>query len=84
MENKLCIGFHLENNFGNNYEMESTVGIYTEFGETELSVIGEQLNCFLKQCGYVRSNDYIFMADVTEVELEALADYLEELREDKK
>jgi len=38
---------------------------------------------FLKQCGYVRKNDFIFMEDITEEEYEALAVYLDELRSGK-
>lgn len=45
-----------------------------------IDVIGEQLNVFLKQCGYARKNDYILMKDLTEKEYYKLADYLDELR----
>ena len=54
-----------------------------ELGETDIDFIGDQLNIFLKQCGYARKNDHIFMEDVTEEEWVALADYLEELRRSK-
>ena len=80
MDNKITIGFNLENEFGEKYSQSSSVEVFTDFGETDLSVIGEQLNCFLKQCGYIRRNDHILMQDVTEDELEALEDYLCELR----
>lgn len=82
--NKFTIGFQLENEFGELFTQSSTVEVFRDLGDTDISVIGEQLNCFLKQCGYVRRNDNIFMEDVTDEEYDALADYLEELREDKK
>lgn len=52
--------------------------------KTDLDVIGRQFNIFLNQCGYVRHNDNIFMEDITDEEYEAIADFLEELREGKK
>lgn len=84
MENKLTIGFHLVDEFNNRYSQESSVEVFTDLGETDLDVIGKQLNIFLKQCGYVRYNDNVFMEDITDEEYEALADYLEELREEKR
>ena len=84
MENKLTVGFHLENEFGDKYSQESSVEVFTDLGETDLSVIGEQLNCFLKQCGYPRKHDNILMEDITDEEYDALAGYLDELREEKK
>ena len=83
MDNKLTIGFHLENEFGELYTQSSTVEVFTDLGDTDLSVIGEQLNCFLKQCGYARYNDNIFMEDVTDEEYDALMDYLMEYRGNK-
>lgn len=83
MDNKLTIGFHLENEFGDKFSHESSLEVFTDLGDTDLSVIGEQFNVFLKQCGYVRRNDNIFMEDITDEEYDALADYLEELREEK-
>ena len=83
MANKITIGFNFENEFGDKYSQSSTVEVFVDFGETDLSVIGEQFNCFLKQCGYIRNNDYILMQDVTEDELEALEDYLCELRKEE-
>ena len=80
---KLRIKFELTDKFGNDYINESQVDVYYNHGEREIDVIGEQLNVFLKQCGYVRSNDYIFMEDITEDEYDALASYLSELRSKK-
>lgn len=84
MDNKISIGFQLENELGELYTQGSTVEVFRDIGDTDITVIGEQLNCFLRQCGYARRNDYIFMEDVTDEEYDALADYLEELRGDKK
>lgn len=80
---KFRIKFELTDEFGNDYVNESRVDVCRVCGERELDVIGEQLNVFLKQCGYVRDNDYIFMEDITEEEYEALAVYLDELRSGK-
>lgn len=82
-DKKFRIKFELTDEFGNDYINESRVDVHYDCGERELDVIGEQLNVFLKQCGYVRKNDYIFMEDITEEEYEALAVYLDELRSGK-
>ena len=83
MGNKLTIGFHLVNEGGDKFSSESMLEVFTDLGDTELSVIGDQFNCFLKQCGYVRYNDHILMEDVTAEEHDALVDFLDELREEK-
>lgn len=83
-DNKLTIGSHLVNEFNDRFSQESSVEVFHDLGETELDVIGKQFNIFLKQCGYVRYNDNIFMEDITDEEYEALADFLDELREEKK
>ena len=84
MDNKITIGFRLEDEFGNKYSQESTFEVFTSLGDRDIDMIGGQLNCFLKQCGYIRRNDNIFMEDITDEEYEALADYLMELREERK
>ena len=80
MDNKISIGFQLENEFGELYTQGSTVEVVRSCGETDIDVIGDQLNCFLRQCGYVRHNDNIFMEDVTDEEYDALEEYLAEIR----
>ena len=80
MDDKIRIKFEFTDEYGNNYVSETTTEVYVDMGETHLMVIGEQLNTFLKQCGYARKNDYMFMKDITEEECDALADYLKELR----
>lgn len=79
-ENKLTIGFTLEGTLGEKYYATTTEEVFNSLGETDVDVIGRQLNVFLKQCGYVRKYDNIFMEDVSDEEYDALADYLEELR----
>lgn len=79
-QNKLTIGFNFENEFGDKFSATTTAEVFNDLGETDIDFIGDQLNIFLKQCGYFRKNDHIFMEDVTEEERVALADYLEELR----
>ena len=78
---KIKIGFSFEDEFGNSYEAASKVEVFESLGETELSAIGERLNIFLKQIGFVRKNDNIFMEDLTDDEFEAISDYLHELRD---
>lgn len=80
MENKIRIRFELVDENGNRYCSDSAVEVFRDLGETDLDVIGEQFNVFLKQCGYYRKNDHIFMEDITEEEYDALSDYLNELR----
>ena len=79
-QNKMTIGFILESERGDKFSATTTADVCRHLGDTDIDFIGEQLNAFLKQCGYIRENDYIFMEDVTEEECMALADYLAELR----
>lgn len=80
-DNKITIRFELTDEFKNHYAAESTVEVFESFGETEIDAIGEQLNIFLRQCGYIRKNDCIFMEDITEEEYDALASYLNTMRD---
>lgn len=82
-ENEIRIRFELENGYGSHYVQESKFEVFSDLNETDIDCIGEQLNVFLKQAGYVREHDYILMEDVTEDEREALYDYLQTLREGK-
>lgn len=83
MSSKLTIGFRLEDENGGRYTQNSTFEVFAELGETNLEAIGRQLNCFLKQCGYARKNDLIFMEDITEDEYDELLDCLCDIREDQ-
>lgn len=78
--NKITISFSLDDHFGNKYSSSTTSEIFHELGESEIDFIGEQLNIFLKQCGYYRKNNQIFMKDITEEEWSAIDDYLTDLR----
>lgn len=80
-DNKITIRFELTDEFKNHYAAESTAEVFESFGETKLDMIGDQLNIFLRQCGYIRKNDCIFMEDITEEEYDALTLYLNELRQ---
>lgn len=82
-KNKLTIGFDFENEFGDKFSATTTAQVFNDLGETDIDFIGNQLNIFLKQCGYARKHDNIFMEDVTDEEWAALTDYLEELRRSK-
>lgn len=82
-EDKITIKFEFSNEFGDHYSQESKFEVFSDMGETEIDRIGEQLNVFLKQIGYIRKNDLIFMEDVTPEEFEALSDFLDDYRADK-
>lgn len=82
--NKLTIGFNFENEFGDKFSATTTAQVFNDLGETDIDFIGDQLNIFLKQCGYARKNDHIFMEDLTEEEHDALLDYLYGLRDAEK
>lgn len=79
-QNKLTIGFNFENEFGCKFSATTTREVFHDLGEDDVSFIGDQLNSFLRQCGYYRKNDHIFMEDVTEEEYDALADFLDWFR----
>ncbi|MDO4841719.1 MAG: hypothetical protein Q3982_03470 [Phoenicibacter congonensis] len=81
--NKITIGFHYVSEFGDSYDSSSTLEVFTDLGDTELSVIGEQLNAFLIQIGYFRKNNNIFMEDLDDEEYDAVADFLADYREKK-
>jgi hypothetical protein len=74
---RITIGFKMEHR-ENKYKAESTFELYEG---SILDELGEAFNTFLKQVGYIRKNDFIFMKDVSLEELDALDDYLTELRE---
>lgn len=84
MSHEINIGFSFKDEFGHVYTQGSNVEVFTELGDNDITVIGRQLNCFLKQCGFYRPNDYILMNSVTEDEEEILSDYLNNLRSEDK
>ena len=81
----LTIGFSLESTeVTGHYELKSMVPIFRGFDD-ELSVIGQQLVCFLKQVGYAHmNNDYLYMESITADEYEAIDKFLNGLREKQK
>ncbi len=83
-EERVHIKFEATNSLGDHYAAETDTAIYCYTGDTELSVIGQQLSVFLSQMGYYRPNGYILMEDVTEEEAWELEDYLHELRGEEK
>ena len=83
MSKKITIGFSFENEFGDCYDSSSTLDVLTDMGDTELSVIGEQLNAFLIQIGYLRENGNIFMEDLSDEEYDAVSDFLAGYRNKK-
>lgn len=80
MGDKIRIRFELTDECGNNFVSESTTEVFTDQGDSDVTVIGDRLNVFLKQCGYYRKNDHIFMEDITEEEYDKLTEYLYMLR----
>lgn len=79
-ENKVLIGFTYKNSAGDEYSAESYETIYESIGETELEYLGTKFNAFLKQLGFPRKREMIFMEDITEKEYWELEDYLEKIR----
>ena len=79
-ENKITIRFEYTDEFKNHYSQESSQQTFPDLGVDSINIIGEQLNIFLKQIGFYRKNDCIFMEDITEEEYGALADFLERYR----
>ena len=77
---KIEIGFHFVDPYGNAYDSSSNVEVFYDLGDTELSVIGDKLNVFLRQCGYYRANDHILLNDLTDEEYSLVEDYLFEIR----
>lgn len=76
-ERKMTIGFTYKSPYGNEYHNESTVSMHQM---SELETIGEQLNAFLTQIGFVREGGYILMEDLTEDEYDELYDHLYKIR----
>lgn len=81
--NKITIGSHYVSESGDSYDSSSTLEVPTDLGDTELSVIGEQLNAFLIQMGYLRKNNNTFMENLDDEEYDAVADFLVDYREKK-
>lgn len=82
-EKQVKIGFTYESPYGDKHESTSIVNYYEEFGDSELSAIGMQLNSFLALCGYIRSGTYMFMDSLTSDELEAVEGFMTEYRSQK-
>lgn len=61
-------------------ELKSNREVYYDLGETEISVIGEFINNFMRAAGYIFNNDYIYMESLTEDELDYLDFCLNEYR----
>ncbi len=81
---KVTIGFsYNDEQTENYYSAESTMDIDPQYFDV-IDELGEQFNTFLKQVGYVRNNDYIFMEDVNEDEYAALAQFLDDYRANRK
>lgn len=78
------IGFHLIDENANEFSQKSSMEVFTDLGDTVLDAIGRQLNNFLKQCGYIRPNEHIFMEDLTDDEYDAITDFLADYRENQK
>lgn len=78
----ITIGFRFVNEFGESFNAESSVSPTDFFDDIDL--IGQKLNCFLRQVGFCRQNNNILMNDLSDDELEALSDYLEEYRASRK
>lgn len=80
-EKKVTIGFEMIDKNGCRHSARSCIRY---FDEPILDDLGEQFNTFLKQVGYIRDNDYLFMESVTEDELNAISIFLHDYRETMK
>ncbi len=83
-EHKIEIGFRFKNEFGERFEATSKFTIYDDVSYSEIDEVGIKFNDFLRQAGYARQNDLIFMEDITEDEYDALSCFLDEYREKQK
>lgn len=83
MDKKITISFGLVDELGNEYSATSKTKTFEDLGMGDMEIIGEQLNNFLRQCGYIRKNDCIFMDDVSEDEYDAIADFLANYRSER-
>ena len=61
-------------------ELKSNREVYCDLGETEMSVIGQFINDFMRAAGYNFNEEYIYMESLTEDELEYLDFCLNEYR----
>ena len=83
MENKITIGFNYGDEEGSIYSSCSTVPVFPSLGERPIDVIGEQMNHFLRQMGYIRPNNNMLMEDLSDEEYDAVCCFLSELRNQK-
>jgi len=77
---------HWELDFGHKDRYGRINTAHTEMDSPSTEMLfdmGEQFNTFLKQIGFIRHNDYLFMADVTEDEELYLRGALEAYRAGK-
>lgn len=80
-ENKITVSFGFTDAFGNTFSQQSTLSVFEEHDYSTLDEIGEQLNAFLRQCGYTRQHNHILMEPITAEEYDKLMDCLFALRE---
>ncbi len=80
MNNKITIGFRFTNEFGDDFSSDSTVSVYEEIGDTELSTIVQAFNQFLRQIGYIRKNENMYERDLTDEEYEAVDNLITDMR----
>lgn len=80
---KIKIGFSYTDQFGNHCDTKIEKEVGYGIHETSLDALFKSFNTFLKQCGFVRENDYILTEDITEEEYDLLYTYLYKLRRRK-
>lgn len=79
---KITIGFHYINEFGSEYKNESFLNVI--YDESEMEVIERCLNNFLRQIGFYRPNDNIYLEDLSDDEYDAVHEFIREYREKSK
>ena len=80
-QEKITVGFHYIDTWGNEYSQESVLDAANS--DSELDIIGEQFDCFLSQCGYIRNGYTILTESLTDEEVEELEFHLHEYRAKK-
>ena len=81
-DNRIVIGFRYIDELGNEYSQETKCESFPDYGHDNLDVMGEQLDAFLSQCGFIRKG-HILMESLTEDEVTELTCHLEEYRAQK-
>lgn len=76
--------FRFTDEYGNRYTACSDIPYFEDIDMNMLEEIGRQFVNFLRQIGYVMRGDYLLTKGLTESELEAVEDFLRDLRHENR